>query len=290
MGERVYLDQNVLMAILKNERPGLMDHIKCFKEDAVVFPYSPAHIEEVAIIPRECEDATLAGERVNENLQLIEEISDRWEYLPALGDVGPSRLAQEDPRECMKRVVDGYDLTLSAEEIERFQMSFKSAAAFEQVQQEFGTNLLAGPGVPLHENIRNDIGIEVKRVSNLTEAMLFADSKVQDGLARKLWNYPSWNLDTLPKGDDLLACHKTREVVVNLVLAYLEEIGYRADDFDKYRSRMHDVSHAIYACAASVFVTGDKRYRQRVKATYHFLQIPTRVLSSDEFLACTSLA
>jgi hypothetical protein len=60
------------------------------------------------------------------------------------------------------------------------------------------------------------------------------------------------------------------------------------DDFEKYRSRMHDVTHAIYAGAADVFVTGDKRYRQRVKAAYNFLRIPTKVLSTEEFLASAS--
>src|SRR5262249_1902438 len=160
------------------------------------------------------------------------------------GNVGPSRLIQEDPRECMKRVADGYDLTLSAEENERFLMSFKSAAAFEQVQKELGTNLLAGPGVPLHENKRKDLGIEVTRISNLTETTLFADAMVQQGLTWKLWNYPPWALETLPKGEGLLESHKTRETVGNLVLAYLQEIGYRMDDFEKFRSRMHDVSHA----------------------------------------------
>src|SRR5262249_47244053 len=86
-------------------------------------------------------------------------------------------------------------------------------------------------------------------------------------------------------GAALLVTHKTREVVVNLVVAYLEEIGYRADSFDKHRSRMHDVSHAIYAAAADVFVTGDQRYRQRVKAAYHLLGIQTKVMSIDEFMA-----
>jgi hypothetical protein len=279
-----YLDQNVFVAILKGEREGVEDRIARLKADGVVFPYSPAHIEEVAIIPREIADAALASQRIDENIQLIEKVSNRWEYLPGLGNVGPSRLLQEDPRDCLKRVTDGYDLTLSAEEIERFQMSFKSAEAFDQVQEQFGTDLRAGPGVPLHEAKRADLGIEVQRISNLTEATLFKDAKVSEGLERKLWNY-SWNLTTLPTGPALLALHKTRETVVNLVLAYLEEIGYRADSFDKYRSRMHDVSHAIYAAAADVFVTGDKRYRQRVKAAYNLLGIQTKVMSIDEFLA-----
>lgn len=72
---------------------------------------------------------------------------------------------------------------------------------------------------------------------------------------------------------------------MNRVIALLEEIGYRADRFDKYRSRMHDITHATYAAAEDVFVTEDRRFRQRVKATSHFLEITTKVLNVDEFLA-----
>lgn len=279
-----YLDQNVFVAILKKERPGLLDHIEKEKAKGVRFPYSPAHIEEVAVIPREIEDAALASQRVDENIELLARVSDRWEYLPGLDDVGSTRLLQEDPRECLRRVTDGYDLTLSAEEIEKFQMSFKSAKTFDQVQEEMGTNLRAGPDTPLHEKKRADVGIEVLRINNLTETELFNDPKVREGLERKLWNY-GWDLTTIPTGPALMASHKTREMVVNLVLAYLEEIGYRADKFGKYRSRMHDVTHAIYAAAADVFVCGDERYRKRVKAAYHFLGIKTNVLSIEEFMS-----
>src|SRR5579871_58222 len=100
-----YLDQNVFVAILKAEREGLADRIARLKTEGVVFPYSPAHIEEVAVIPRETAVAALASQRVNENIQLIEMVSDRWEYLPGLGNAGPSRFLQEDPRDCMKRVL-----------------------------------------------------------------------------------------------------------------------------------------------------------------------------------------
>ncbi|MCE9561858.1 MAG: hypothetical protein K8U57_07375 [Planctomycetes bacterium] len=281
---RVYLDQNIFMALLKGEKPGLREHIDAQKANGTVaFPYSPAHIEEVAVIFREMEDPELARARVVENLSLIGDVSGRWELLPGLGNVGPSRYVQETPEVCLGRVMEDYDLTLSAEENERFQMSFKSAAAFDQVQEEFGTPLRAGPGVPLHETKRQRHGIEVQRISNLSETAIFADTQVREGLEAKLWNY-GWDLTTMPTGAALSESHKIREVVVNLVLAYLEEIGYRADAFEKYRSRMHDVTHAIYAAETDVFVTGDKRYRQRVKAAYSFLGISTKVLSIDEFM------
>jgi hypothetical protein len=47
---------------------------------------------------------------------------------------------------------------------------------------------------------------------------------------------------------------------------------------------MHDVTHAIYGAGADYLVTGDKRFRARVIATYEFLELPTKVVSIEEFL------
>jgi hypothetical protein len=44
------------------------------------------------------------------------------------------------------------------------------------------------------------------------------------------------------------------------------------------------VSHAIYAAAADVFVTGDERYAKRVCAVYHYLRLQTRVVLVGDFI------
>ncbi len=276
-----YLDHNVVVALIKKERPGLREHIDARKAAGSVFPYSPAHVEEVAVIFREQKNEDEATRLVAEHLQLIEGISDRWELLPDMAN--PTRLVQEVPDVCMGRVLADYDLTLAAEENERWLMSRKSAEAFDAVQEEFGTALRGGPGVGLFEERRAAYGATVQKVSGLSEEAVLRDPQVLEGLRQKLWNY-GWNHDTMPKGDDLMRSHKDREIVINLVLCLLEEVGYLADKFEKYRSRMHDVTHAIYAAAADVFVSGDERYRKRVKAAYHFLGLTTRVIGIEEFM------
>lgn len=77
---------------------------------------------------------------------------------------------------------------------------------------------------------------------------------------------------------------RDRHNVVNILLKVLERAGYYADPFDKLRSHLHDVSHAIYAAAADVFVTGDERYAKRVRAVYHFLGLKTRVVLTGDFI------
>src|SRR4051812_14781608 len=113
-----YLDHNVLVALLKKELPGLREHIDARKSTGSVFPYSPAHIEEVALIFREQEASAEADRLVAEHLQIIEEVSDRWELLPDI--VHSTRLLQESPEIGMRRVLSGYHLTLAAEENERW--------------------------------------------------------------------------------------------------------------------------------------------------------------------------
>ncbi|MDG3008394.1 hypothetical protein [Paludisphaera mucosa] len=288
MAKTIYLDHDVFVRLRRDERPGLAGHIAAFKQEEFLFTYSPAHLEEIAVIIREVQDQTEAEKRVAESIAILSQTTGNWEFLPAEHNQGPSRLIQEDPRICMSRVLDGYELTLAAEENERSLMSMKSAAAFEEVYGELGADVKAEPGVPLFERRRAEDEINVLAVNNLAPENLFTDSKVLAGLGVKLWNYNyEWNLDTLPKGAELLASHKTRETVVNLVFAYLEQIGYRADSFDKFRSRMHDVSHAIYAAAANVVVTGDGRYLMRLRAAHRFLGLPTLPLSLDEFMAAS---
>lgn len=289
MTNRTYLDQNVFVAIVKNERPGLLEHIDKRKAEGVQFPYSPAHIEEVAVILRDHddpEDPEPAHRLIGYNLWLIGHVSGGLEILPPEDVAGPSRYVQEEPQVCFQRVIGNYGLTLSAEEITRHLKSYKSAEIFDQVQQEMGSDLRAGPGTPLFETRRRELGIDPQKIGNLSETKLFDDPAVKEGLRQKLWGY-TWNLDTFPQGAALAESFSDRRNVLTAVMNYLDEIGYRSDDFDKYRSGMHDVTHSVYAAAADVFVTGDKRYRQRVKAAYHLLGIPTKVLSIEEFMAAS---
>jgi hypothetical protein len=278
----VYLDQNVFVAILKDEHPQLRARIDEHRAVGTLFPYSPAHMEEVAVVLRDLAGDKLAATRIfDENMNVIAEISDHWEFLP--GEVGqPTRFLQEPPVDCMKRVIDYYDVTLEMEQNERWLMSFKSSSAFEELQNEWGLDIKANE-VEMFADKRSSLGIAPMEISSFTPSAVIKNSKFREGLRQKLWSY-TYDLESVPKGQTLLDCHVTRQNIVNAVLKYLEEIGYRADKFENFRSRMHDVTHAIYGAGADYLVTGDKRFRARVIATYEFLELPTKVVSIEEFL------
>ncbi len=275
MGKRIYLDHNVVVDVYQCRRAGLRELIDARKAAGDTFVYSPAHLEEIAVVLRCATNEANAQRMVEEQVALIAELTDTWEVLPAFQGVGASRVVQEHPSKCLERVLEHYHLTLSSEAIERFQLSWKSEKAFDQVQEEIGTGVRAGPGVELFPAKRNRLGI-APGVTNISPENVFEDTGVLAALMEKLWNY-DWNLQTLPRGELLIASHADRERLINALFKVLEQVGYYADSFAKSRSHMHDVTHAIYAAVADVLVTGDERYAKRVRAIYHFLGLNTRV-------------
>ncbi|WP_186259817.1 hypothetical protein [Burkholderia gladioli] len=75
------------------------------------------------------------------------------------------------------------------------------------------------------------------------------------------------------------------ERAIEIAMNYLEEIRYRPEAVRKSRSRMHDVSHCIYASDCQQFITFDDRLRDKVTVVYRYFNIPTQVLTLEEFLA-----
>ena len=78
--------------------------------------------------------------------------------------------------------------------------------------------------------------------------------------------------------------HAVLEHVFEILMNYLEEVRFRPEEVKKSRSRMHDVTHAIYATKAEIFVTGDDRFYHKIKVAYHYLNVLTKILSLEEFI------
>ena len=279
----VYLDHNVITPIVKSRaQRGKLPEINRAKSEGCRFPYSPAHIEEIAVIYQAETDFAKADGYVTAHLNCISSVTDDLEFLPCEGNDGPARIVTESPFDCMNRVIAQYDLTRQAEEVARFVMSSKSSQAFEHVQADLGTNLKATEGVNLFSQRRQRFGIATNGINNLTPEVLFTAQAVRDAFDAKLSNHCT-TADALPRFTEFETSFQARQNSIMLTLNFLEEIGYRADSFRKWRSQMHDVSHAIYGSLAEVFVTADERYRIKLQAAYRFLDIPTRILSPIEF-------
>lgn len=62
-------------------------------------------------------------------------------------------------------------------------------------------------------------------------------------------------------------------------------MGYHREAKDKSRSRLHDVSHIIYAAYCDTFVTADRRLAKKAQAIYSVLGVSTLVVLAKEFEA-----
>lgn len=70
---------------------------------------------------------------------------------------------------------------------------------------------------------------------------------------------------------------------ISFLFDILEVVGYYPERKTGFRSRMHDVTHAIYASQADYFIIEDKKFKKKCESVFHFLRIPTRILSYSEF-------
>ena len=102
--EIVYLDMNIVISLRKGENPSLLPVIQKLRNEGYIFPYSPAHIEEIAMIARRTEDETEADIRVNENLDHLARLTEHIELIRGERESDPTEFRRECPSDCIKGV------------------------------------------------------------------------------------------------------------------------------------------------------------------------------------------
>lgn len=77
-----------------------------------------------------------------------------------------------------------------------------------------------------------------------------------------------------------------REQIVS-VFNFLDFLGYWTDkpNSKSKMARIYDASHTYFSSACDFFISNDKRARNKAKVAFHMLNIQTKVLSLNEFLA-----
>jgi hypothetical protein len=244
----IYLDMNIVVALRHHEDPSLSSVFISLAKQGYVFPYSPAHIEEIAVVARTTADEKEADIRVNDNLDFLARLSRHIEIIRGSEKSDPTRFRRECPSDCMERVLDHYWLTHVSE------------AAAEAVRKSQGD----GTDVPCPLDI-----LHLESMKPLIE-----DKLRNQGLT----------LAEIPKGPLLGSDHDKLQRAIDSLFNALSAAGYCREKRKKTRSAIHDVTHAIYGVLADVFVTDDGRFRSKLQAVYHYLQAKTEVLSKEEFI------
>ena len=322
--KQIYLDFNIFLSILKKENnyEYTLSKINQLQKNEFIFPYSPAHIEEVAVNYKRNIDNK--EEEVNKHLLLIERISKNYEYLPGIPSLEKIKsnieifkkdsklikeyetykfieqlynnneisteqnktiLKKEIPKDCLQRVMDGIDSTDYAIKNEQFNLGRRNP---DSLKNNF-TNLDLKDLIPNTETfleLRKKYKIDINSFDKYDYSNIFEHSGVEEMLIIKL-NENNLSLNNLPKNIELINNHAIREEIFTIFLNILEIVGFFQEKNNKYttlRSRMHDVTHAIYGAQANYFITNDNRFYNKVKAIYYYLEINTTVLTLNEFI------
>lgn len=82
--------------------------------------------------------------------------------------------------------------------------------------------------------------------------------------------------------DDIKDRFYIYEAYVNVAANLIEQIGFFREKVKKSRSRLHDVSHIIYAGYCDIFLTNDKKLFMKTKAIFSLLNIHTKVEYLDD--------
>ncbi len=261
----VYLDYNIIQDLMKKTNIHLNSTIRKLHSKCT-FPYSPAHIEEIAT-PMMHGKTTI--ETTNARLAYIKELSKKNEIFPSphITIKGKMSMIKESPSECYKRVTDQYERNPKLEEDERKLLEEYKArdpdGAIAIEVSNYGDSVLSRPEFDqsLREKVISDYGM----IHFLGRRLSNTDF---DHLKENLLTYD----------------HEIVERVIELTLNHLEFIRYKPESIKKHRSRMHDSTHAIYATYADNFVTSDERFMHKLRAVYHYFSIKVNVYHQDEFI------
>lgn len=277
----IYLDHNVIVDALEERRGSSLSAFDVPKREKCIFPFSPFHLEEVAMILQSDASNEQKGIHIYAHLDAITLISESWEYVP--GNEGPIQLIREHPLKSLNnRVLNDYSITDECIGVEEFHDSMRSQKHFEAYASKIG---IEPKGlVPTRDRLRADHGIDEKGISHLEASEVLFDRNVSDLMLQKMQNY-DLSIESLPKGAALRQNHDLTRRTVDCLMRVLNDIGYYADKPGRHRSYMFDVGHTIYATRASTFVVGDERLFKRASAIYHFLDAETKILSPTDFLS-----
>ncbi|WP_405077724.1 hypothetical protein [Pectobacterium versatile] len=317
----IYVDYNVYLNILNREDDyeWVAAKLNNLRKSTSSLIYSPAHIEEIA--ENRSRDNVNILKVMNKTMHIISRYTHNVEYLPGgmttdeinnllsqlsdnpaatptclilkevlrqnlkfgtTDDYYQTQRVIESPRDCMERVYGLIDQTDVAHENDIYHMGRRND---NSLLDNFSLLGIENDNIQTFESYQKEKNLGPKRLSNIAPQNIFNDQYVIKEFIIKLRN--SGFIKT-PTKEQLYNSHQLRSDIITLTLNFLEKIGYRQErknSSDVIRSRMHDVSHAIYGSSANYFVTFDKRLRDKLIATYYFLKIPCQVMDKNEFIS-----
>lgn len=245
--------------------------------------YSPAHIEELAV---PVQRSALPEKIVMEEMRALSQLTKNFEILPnsrkglreihSEGRFG-AFIYKENPRQCYKRVTKDYELLNNI--AESGQKSFSTNANQEANGRVPGTVNRYNPQQILQQDT-------VKRSILSEYSGIFHNGRAYaERVTGVLKQSPFVDVFDPKDCIELLKSnHDAVQAMIESVIKCLIRERYYPDPVKKYRSEMHDISHAVYASYFDLYVIEDEKSREKCKAAYEFLGVRTKVLSPVEVI------
>lgn len=262
--KKIYLDYNLVAYYLERKPIDFCEKFDLLRK-FFSFPYSPAHLEEIAV------PIMMAHKAGNQLESILKLGSDKINNLSAMtGNLAlapregsKTVLVREAPIDCLRRVITYYGRN----------------GEVEQNEENFLQNCKNG----------DPSGDIANRVSSLPVSFLRETEFGQDLKLRLHFDMMCALEARKAKITDFRwpfigRTHQLLERTLELSFNFLEEIRFKPEKVSKSRSRIHDVTHAIYATSADYLVSNDDRFISKVKAVYSYFGIKTKVISLHEFM------
>jgi rRNA-processing protein FCF1 len=272
--KKIYFDNNIIIDIKNLRNKALQEKVEQINKKEYQIVFSPAHIEEIAAIVKHYGQD---DKNAKDKLSFLAQLTDSTALLPFPRN--KSRLIQHDgifiykehPKKTYSRVIDQY----------------KNNAIAEHHQKEklkHGEDFEAEHGISSKETNNIDIIREIDFFKPRLHQIIIDNYHL-------LRNFELGRFlpDSCPGCDDLNFAYTKNyftihEAIMEKLLEFLEVRRFFPDNPKNSINSLHDTTHAIYGAYCDIFVTNDKKLKQKTSAAYQWLGINTNIFNSNEFI------
>lgn len=272
--KKIYFDNNIIIDIKNLRNKVLSEKVAVLNKEEYQIVFSPAHVEEIAGIVKHHGQS---DENAEDKLDFLAHITESIALLPfprndlKLIEHDGIFVYKEHPKETYKRVIENYNVNYDMEILQKERL-----INGERFEKKYGAN----PKDTNNINIISEINLFKPRLHQIIIENYYA--LIGSEIGRFLPN-------TCPGCNDLKFSYmknyfSIHEAIIEKLLEFLEVRRFYPDNSINSINNLHDTTHAIYGAYCDIFVTNDKKLKQKMRAAYQWLGIKTNVINSNEFI------
>jgi hypothetical protein len=267
--QKIYLDSNILIDITEGKAADLLSKILHSLDDGThIYPFSAEHVAEIT--------APCYPEENNERLRFLSIISRNQYFVSSIYELGFKVSSPFTVYGTLNEVLIPNEKRLFANVItHKEQRAAQEAYGFDTRELN---NLTGKDAIDRINSVLSSYkypeGVSVPR--SLAEILMLNMQNTVKHFG-PLWKQLGASEERMLRDNEIVG-----------LFTLLETFGYCSDDRKTYDkgSRFSDSRHVFSASFFDVFVTRDRRLRNRAEAVYHALGINTLVLSDKQWSCC----